>query len=129
MKLYEFTYLIKPDLAKDDISSLQERIKSFITEGGGLIIKSNPPIKKILAYSIKKNKEAFLSDLTFELEPKNLKGLEKKIKAEKGIIRYLIFKKKVLRKKPEARIRRRQKAKTKVELKEIEKKLEEILGE
>ena len=129
MKIYEFTYLIKPDISKEDINSLQETIKSFIKEEEGSIVRINPPLKKNLAYPIKKNKEAFLADLTFDLNPDKLDGLEKKIKSEKRIIRYLLLKKKLLKKKLKVRATRKPQPKAKVELKEIEKKLEEILGE
>jgi small subunit ribosomal protein S6 len=129
MKTYEFTYLIKPDISKEDINSLQEIIKSFIKEEEGSIARINPPLKKNLAYPIKKNKEAFLADLTFDLKPDKLDSLEKKIKSEKRIIRYLLLKKKLLKKKLRVRATRKPQPKAKVELKEIEKKLEEILGE
>ena len=129
MKTYEFTYLIKPDLSKEDINSLQEIIKSFIKEEEGSIVKINPPLKKNLAYPIKKNKEAFLADLAFDLNPDKIDSLEKKIKSEKRIIRYLLLKKKLLKKKLKVRATRKPQPKAKVELKEIEKKLEEILGE
>jgi len=129
MQLYEFTYLIRPDFSREDINSLQERIRSFIEEKKGSVARLNPPLKKKLAYTIKKNKEAFLTDLTFNLEPDRLGDLKKKIKAEKAIIRYLLLKKKILKEKVETRSKRKLKPKAKVELKEIEKKLEEILGE
>ena len=129
MKTYEFTYLIKPDISKEDLNSLQEIIKSFIKEEEGSIARINPPLKKDLAYPIKKNKEAFLADLTFDLKPDKLDSLEKKIKSEKRIIRYLLLKKKLLKKKLRVRATRKPQPKAKVELKEIEKKLEEILGE
>ncbi|XOA42815.1 MAG: 30S ribosomal protein S6 [Candidatus Nealsonbacteria bacterium] len=133
MKIYEFTYLIHPDISNEDINSLQNKIESFIKEEKGSIIKTNPPVKKRLAYSIKKNKEAFLTDLTFSLEPEKLNNLNKKIKSEKKILRYLIFKKKILKKKLlvpyKRKVKPKVKPKVKVELKEIEKKLEEILGE
>lgn len=129
MKTYEFTYLIKPNLLKEDINSLQETIKSFIKEEEGSIVRINPPLKKNLAYPIKKNKDAFLADLTFDLNPDKLDSLEKKIKSEKRIIRYLLLKKKLLKKKLKVRATRKPQPKAKVELKEIEKKLEEILGE
>ena len=128
MKLYEFTYLINPDISKEDINSLQEIIKSFIKEEEGSIVRINPPLKKNLAYPIKKKKEAFLVDLTFDLNPDKLDGLNKKIKSEKRIIRYLLFKKKLSKKKLKVRATRKPQPKAKVELKEIEKKLEEILG-
>ena len=129
MQLYEFTYLIKPDLSREDINSLQDRIKSFIEEEKGSVVKLNSPLKKKLSYTIKKNKEAFLADLTFNLEPDRLGDLKKKIKAEKVIIRDLLLKKKLLKEKVDTRLKRKLKPKAKVELKEIEKKLEEILGE
>lgn len=129
MKTYEFTYLIEPDLSKEDINSLQEIIKSFIKEEEGSIVRINPPLKKNLAYPIKKNKEAFLADLTFDLRPDKLDSLKKKIKSEKRIIRYLLLKKTLLKKKLKVRTIRKTQPKVKVELKEIEKKLEEILGE
>ena len=75
MKTYEFTYLIEPDLSKEDINSLQEIIKSFIKEEEGSIVRINPPLKKNLAYPIKKNEEAFLADLTFDLRPDKLDNL------------------------------------------------------
>ena len=129
MKIYKFTYLIDPSLSREDINSLQDRINSFIKEEVGSVIKVNSPVKKRLAYSIKKNEEAFLADLTFNLAPEKLNSLEKKIKSEKKILRYLIFKKKILKKRLEIKPKRKIKPKVKVELKEIEKKLEEILGE
>lgn len=129
MKTYEFTYLIDPDISKEDLNSLQEIIKSFIKEEEGSIVRINPPLKKNLAYPIKKNKEAFLADLTFDLRPDKLDSLKKKIKSEKRIIRYLLLKKTLLKKKLKVRTIRKTQPKVKVELKEIEKKLEEILGE
>lgn len=129
MKKYEFTYLIDPNLSREDISSLQKTIMSFIKEEEGSIVRINPPLKKNLAYPIKKNKEAFLADLTFDLNPDKLDSLEKKIKLEKRIIRYLLLKKKLLKRKSKVRAMRKPQPKVKVELKEIEKKLEEILRE
>lgn len=129
MKTYEFTYLIDPDISKEDLNSLQEIIKSFIKEEEGSIVRINSPLKKNLAYPIKKNEEAFLADLTFDLRPDKLDSLKKKIKSEKRIIRYLLLKKTLLKKKLKVRTIRKTQPKVKVELKEIEKKLEEILGE
>jgi len=134
MKTYEITYLISPESSTEDVESLQNKIKTFIQEKGGSINKANYPTKRILAYPIKKQREAFLADLVFLLEPLELVELEKKIKAEKQILRYLIVTKKILKEplKPKEKSKEILKPKIKepkVELKEIEKKLEEILGE
>ncbi|XOB40325.1 MAG: 30S ribosomal protein S6 [Candidatus Nealsonbacteria bacterium] len=130
MKSYQSTYLISSLLSQEEVKSLEERIKSFIIKEEGLINQVNFPVKKWLAYPIKKEKEALIFDLTFNLKPERLENLEKKIKSEKQILRYLILKKKLLKKKVLKTPRRLKiKTKPKVELKEIEKKLEEILGE
>lgn len=129
MQLYEISYLITPDSKKEEISSLKDKLISFIKEEEGEIVKSGSESKKKLAYSIKKQKEAYLDEITFNLEKGNFEKLEKKIKTEKSIIRFLIIKKKVSTRKTEPRVRRKIASKPKVELKAIEEKLDEILKE
>ena len=135
MRLYELTYLIPPNLAEEEIKSLQEKIVSQIQEIGGILNEtSSLPIKKSLNSPIKKVSSAFLATLSFQLSPEKLQSFEKGLKAEGQVLRYMIltkppttFRKKVAREKPA--ISRRKVAGKKVELKEIEKKLEEILKE
>lgn len=135
MKLYELTYLISPELSLEELKSLQEKINSLIQKEAGILNEINLPIKKRLFFPIKKNKEAFLADLSFHLDPGKLKNLERELKSEKKILRYLILSKPRIR---EIAIRAKRVPKgvpkipvkeKKVELKEIEKKLEEILRE
>ena len=75
--------------------------------------------------------EAYLAVLNFQLNPENLADIEKKLKTESQILRHLILIKKPVKvttrtaiRKPPTRLKEK-----KVELKEIEKKLEEILDE
>ncbi len=130
MRFYELTYITLPDLSEIELKSLEEEVSSSIQKEGGLIKEINPTFKKKLAFPIKKNKEAFLVNLFFHLAPDKLPSLEKKLKSEKKILRYLILSKSLPKKIPlPIRPEKFIKPKTKVELKEIEKKLEEILGE
>jgi small subunit ribosomal protein S6 len=129
MNLYEFTYLISPELSKEEIKSLQEKIKSLVIKEKGVLGKINPPVRKRLAFKIKKEKEAFLDTITFSLDSENLKKIEKELKQQKQILRYLLFKKNLMKKRAKFTARTKVKPKTKVELKEIEKKLDEILNE
>jgi len=134
IRFYELTYLISPQVSEEELKSLQERITSLVQREGGFINEMQMPIKKRLAFSIKKNSEAFLVGLNFSLTSEKLNNLEKQLKSEKEILRYLILSKKMLKKeavsmKPRRAIKPRPKPKEKVELKEIEKKLEEILKE
>lgn len=134
MKLYEITYLISPDLSEEELKGYQEKITSLIREEGGVLGEVNSAARKTLAYPIKKKRTAYLNTLSFQFEPERLESLEKKLKGESNLLRYQIltkppttFRKKVTGKKPT--ISRKKVVGGKVELKEIEKKLEEILGE
>lgn len=142
MKIYEITLLISPELSDDELKSLQERISSLIQAQEGKLIDKNSLVKKDLAYPINKKVEAFLMTLSFYLAQEKLAFLEKELRQEPKILRYIILKKrerefaKIGPKRIELGIRKffrreipTEKLKQKVELKEIEKKLDEILGE
>lgn len=148
MKNYELTYLISPDLSEEELKSLNEKINTFIQEEGGILNTTAPCIKISLTNPIAKKNSAFLFNLDFQLSQEKLENLEKKLKSDDKILRYIVLTKKLSKKIPEMRptISRGRRAvwskteqkteqkkiikpKPKVELKEIEKKLEEILGE
>ena len=131
MKDYELTYLISAELSNEEVTSFQEKIVSFIQNEGGILIEKIAPLKKALSYPIKKQIQAYLAVLNFQLNPEKLADFEKKIKAEDQILRYLILIKpkiEVVKAVPKKFVPKKAPEK-KVELKEIEKKLEEILKE
>ena len=139
MKLYELTYLISFNLPEEEVKLLQEKINSFIVENQGALDRIENIIKKRLANPIKKEGAAYLATLNLYLNPEKLGDLEKKLKAENQVLHYLILNKKPQKMVETPRrmrplIRTTEQFKTsekpkKVEIKEIEKKLEEILGE
>lgn len=132
MKYYELTYLITPDLLEEELKAFSEKINSLIQTQGGVLDKSSKAIKRKLGFPIKKKTSAFLKTITFHLNPEKLAGLEKTLKGDKKILRFLILNKKVKRialEVPEKAKILKSKPKEKVELKDIEEKLKEILEE
>jgi len=136
MQLYQLDYLISPEISEQDAQALGEKIKSLIEKDQGLIVKAELLSNRILSYEVKSFTEAFLAGLSFNLEPEKLEELKKTLETENNILRYIVFKKKLLKEKPRTRKVTKiskeieiSKPKQKVELKEIEKKLDEILGE
>jgi ribosomal protein S6 len=127
MRYYQLTYLISPDLSKEELKSLTEKINSLIQEEGGILANSEKPERKDLAFEIKKKNSAFLAGINFYLKPEKIEKLEKKIKSEEKILSHLILTKKA--KKPKIAERKRKIKREKVEISEIEKKLKEILDE
>jgi len=136
MKNYELTYLISSDVSEQELKNLSEKIKTFIQEQEGIVKKTTEPSKTKLGYSIKEKEQGFLGILDFSLNPEKIANLEKKLKSDTQILRYLILNKEVPEKTqikralPKVEKPTTQEAKTeKVELKEIDKKIEEILQE
>jgi len=135
MKNYELTYLIPSDLTEKDLKETAEKIKNFIQEENGILIKTREFEKRKLGYPINKREEVFLSSLEFSFEPEKLKNLNKKLKSNSQILRYMILTKKVLKEMPIKKITEQNKPLArrpkdrKAELKEIDKKIEEILKE
>ena len=149
MKYYELTYLVSSETNEEDLKKLTEEIDSFIQKEEGVIAKSGNPFPETLAYPIKKQKTIFWISLEFCLSPEKIEGIKKKIKKEKRILRFVLISKKGPKKQDvktetntdEIKINevetvtdqiapsKKEKSEKKVELKEIEEKLDEILNE
>lgn len=142
MKNYELTYLISTDVSEEELKNLSEKVKNFIQEEEGAIKKTTEPSKINFGYPIKEKGRGFLSILNFSLNPEKIANLEKRLKAENQILRHMILNKDLSEKpirqrriNPKTTTREsdnsldKQSESKKVELKEIDKKIEEILKE
>ncbi|MFC1789625.1 30S ribosomal protein S6 [Patescibacteria group bacterium] len=139
MKQYELTYLTSASLSENDLKELQDIVNSSIVEAEGTLDEIKSPIKKELEYPVKKEPVVFLNTVIFHLSPEKLDVLEKRIDEDSRIIsRMFLVKKsrKFIEKErrphrisPVTKETSKKEKPKKVEIEEIEKKLEEILGE
>jgi small subunit ribosomal protein S6 len=125
IRYYQLAYLLSPELKKEEIENIQNDLTSFLKKEG-VLDKVETPLKRTLFYPIKKKTEAFLGAIYFYLESEKVKDLDKKLKREEKILRYLIVSEKAPKK---IKIEKKVKKPEKVELEEIEKKIEELLKE
>lgn len=122
MRPYEINYLISAETADLEQGEIKDKVISLCQELGAIIDSNSQPALKIPKGS--------LLSITFKMAPEKIAELEKKLKDEKRILRYLL----VIKKKPSLERefpifpRTETSAKPKVEMAEIDKKLEEILG-
>lgn len=156
MKTYELTYIISPDITSEEAEAKGKEIESLILSKEGTILKQSNPIAKTLSYPIKNNASGFFGFLEFQLEPEQLLELKKIIEKDEKITRNMVTIKEATMMKKERRTRKKitpifeienkpdiekeiknekishiksSTEKEKVELKDIEQKLEELLGE
>lgn len=148
-KLYEIAYFFNPDIREEEVQTVNiQKVKDLISELSGEIVKEQPAQKKRLAYPVKKAKNGYFGFMLFNLDPNNLKSLDKKLKLDESILRYMIISvdkdylahmkhqeeeikekfQKIMQPTAEGSTKKSVKSEDKVKLEaEIEKKLEEIL--
>ncbi|MBM3205622.1 30S ribosomal protein S6 [Candidatus Shapirobacteria bacterium] len=90
---YELTLVLSADLSSEDQKKLIEKIKKTIEEQKGKIEKQEDWGKKELAYPIKKKKMGFYFWWEAKLDPESLSKIDKKLKMEEEVLRYLILRK------------------------------------
>lgn len=130
MSYYELTVLTAPEFGEEEAKIIFQKILELFQGPDSKIETAKEPVKTTLGHPIKKRLEAYLFSLNFWTAAEKLPGIKKSLDGEKGILRYLIFARQPqaiveIVKKPKIT---RKISEKKVELQEIEKKLDEILG-
>jgi len=155
MKTYELTYIVSPEITSEEAEAKAKEIESAISSREGMVLKQSNPAAKSLSYPIKKHASGFFGVLEFQLEPEKLIELKEIIGKDGKIVRHMIIIKEPVKPRKERRakakpvpsfeieqkkeiISKEEKpssakgfgtAKEKVELKDIEQKLDELFGE
>ncbi|MFP4661793.1 MAG: 30S ribosomal protein S6 [Halanaerobiales bacterium] len=93
VRLYETTFIIKPDVEEGVKEELQERIKGIITDNGGEIVEVDVWGSKKLAYEINDYRTGFYTMIIFKGESEAINELERNYKIIDDILRYLIIRK------------------------------------
>ena len=96
MAFYENTIIAKQDLADNEIKSLKEKYNELINKSSGKVIKIEEWGLMSLSNKIKNYKKGFYIHYKFEGNKDTLNNIEKTIKVDSSIIRYLTVKYKKL---------------------------------
>lgn len=93
MNDYELTLILDPDLTSENQKNLLEKFKKIIEDGKGKLSKEEGWGKKELAYPINKKKMGVYLLWEIKTSAVNIRQVDKKLKAEEGIMRHLIIRK------------------------------------
>ena len=96
MAFYENTIVAKQDLAEKELKTLKEKYNELINSSSGKVVKIEEWGLLNLSNKIKNYKKGFYIHYKFEGNKKTLQEVEKKIKIDGSIIRYLTVKYKKL---------------------------------
>ncbi len=96
MAFYENTIVAKQDLAEKELKSLKDKYNDVINKSSGKVIKIEEWGLLNLANKIKNYKRGFYIHYKFEGNSNTLNEIQKKIKVDGNVIRYLTVKYKKL---------------------------------
>ncbi|HSV85427.1 MAG TPA: 30S ribosomal protein S6 [Levilinea sp.] len=90
MRDYEVVLLIQSDLDDTARAGIAERVSSWITDGGGVVVKKDDWGKRRLAYPIRKQREGHYVLLYAQMDPALVGALERNIRFLEPVFRYMI---------------------------------------
>ena len=96
MSFYENTLIAKQDLATSELKKIKEKYNDLINSNSGKVVKIEEWGLLNLATKIRKYNKGFYIHYKFEGNKKTLNEIDKKVKVDSSIIRYLLVKYKKL---------------------------------
>ena len=90
MRRYELMLLLRPDLEDDKLQSAVEKVTRAIVNAGGSLSKVSPWGKRRLAYDIGQHREASYFLIHFDIEPAQVRGIERGLLISEEILRHLV---------------------------------------
>ena len=89
MRNYELTLVFSGNLKTEQLIQALEEIISLIQGKGGILLNQEIRGKRALLSPIKTQKEGNLAELKFTIDPSHIEGLEKRLKEDQKILRFL----------------------------------------
>jgi len=90
MRRYELMLLLRPDLEDDKLQAAVEKVTRAIVNGGGSLSKVSPWGKRRLAYDIGRHREASYFLIQFDIEPAQVREIERGMLITEEILRHLV---------------------------------------
>ncbi len=89
---YETMYILRPDIAEEEVNKHIEKYNKLLEEMGGKILDSQMRGKRRLAYSIAKNREGIYVQLSHQGDGQHIEKIEKAMRLSEDVIRYMTIK-------------------------------------
>ena len=89
---YETMYILRPDIAEDEVTNHINKYNKLLEEFGGTILDSQMRGKRRLAYQIAKHREGVYVQLSHQGDGQHIFKIEKAMRLSEDVIRYMTVK-------------------------------------
>ena len=89
---YETMYILRPDIAEDEVTNHINKYNKLLEEFGGTILDSQMRGKRRLAYQISKHREGVYVQLSHQGDGQHISKIEKAMRLGEDVIRYMTVK-------------------------------------
>ncbi|WP_032518030.1 30S ribosomal protein S6 [Prochlorococcus marinus] len=89
---YETMYILRPDIAEDEVTNHIDKYNKLLEEFGGSILDSQMRGKRRLAYPISKHREGIYVQLSHQGDGQHIFKIEKAMRLSDDVIRYMTVK-------------------------------------
>ena len=89
---YETMYILRPDIAEDEVTSHINKYNKLLEDFGGTILDSQMRGKRRLAYQIAKHREGVYVQLSHQGDGQHIFKIEKAMRLSEDVIRYMTVK-------------------------------------
>jgi len=108
MPFYEHVFMSRQDVSAQQVETMTEQFKGIIEAAGGTVSKIEYWGVKSLAYRIKKNRKAHFALMNISSPPAGLFEMERQMKINEDVIRFMTIKVEKLEEGPSAMMQRRE---------------------
>jgi small subunit ribosomal protein S6 len=109
MRIYEELFIVKPDAVVEEVDPFIVQVKEIITSAGGTIEKEEKWGTRKLAYRVQKFAEGIYILLQFSAEPSTIHELERRMRVQDMVIKFITVRIDEKMKKIEKRKKHREK--------------------
>lgn len=88
-RIYEELFILRPDITDDEVAPIVEQLRTMVTTAGGTLDKEERWGVRKLAYKIDKRSEGFYILLQMTCPPSTVKEIERRLRVNDAVIKYL----------------------------------------
>ena len=86
---YEVMYILRPDIAEEEIEKLTASLDATVAKGGGVVLSSEKMGTRKLAYTVRKFNDGLYMLLTLEAGGELIAELERRLRVTEQVIKFI----------------------------------------